>query len=55
MTWNDLVRVYFPNATNEECEYILWNRTAFPCSCDKDLIEKQLIEYKNKINNNKGD
>lgn len=47
MTWNDLVRKYIPSASDDECEYILWNRTAFPCTFDKDLIEEQIVEYIN--------
>lgn len=45
MTWRDLVRKYFPNASDEECDFILWNRTAFPFA-SVDIIEKQIKEYK---------
>lgn len=26
----DIVRVFFPNATEEEIKYILWNHTSYP-------------------------
>lgn len=48
MTWRDLVRKYFPNASDEECDFILWERTAFPVS-SIETIEKQIIEYRNNI------
>lgn len=31
LTWFDRVRSYFPNATEEQCEELLWNCTPFPC------------------------
>jgi len=43
MTWYDLVRKYFPNASDELCEYILWERTCFPI-CGREKVEKQLRE-----------
>lgn len=46
-TWHDTVRYYFPNATDEECDYILWEETCFPLSGEETL--KQLWEvYKNR-------
>lgn len=30
MIWNGLVRKYFPNATDELCDLILWETTSFP-------------------------
>lgn len=27
---NDIVRDYFPDATDAECDYILWEHTGFP-------------------------
>jgi len=29
-TWNDLVREVFPDATDEQADYILWEHTGFP-------------------------
>ena len=48
MTWIDLVRKYFPNASEEECDFILWNRTAFPMA-SAEAVEKQIKEL---LNNN---
>lgn len=28
--WNDLVRQVFPNATDDTCDYMLWEHTGFP-------------------------
>ena len=30
MTWIDLVREYFPDAADSECDRLLWNDTCFP-------------------------
>lgn len=30
MSWADLVREYFPDADDEMCDYILWERTCYP-------------------------
>lgn len=52
--WNDLVRKYFPNASDEEVDYILYNETAFPI-CGLETVVKQLEELKDrrsKGNNN---
>ena len=43
MTWNDLVRKYFPDADDETCDFILWEKTAFPCA-DAEHVEKQIKE-----------
>lgn len=32
MTWREVIRYYWPEKTNEECEYILWNETCYPFS-----------------------
>ena len=29
-TWGDLVREYFPDASDEEVGFILWEKTGFP-------------------------
>jgi hypothetical protein len=44
MTWNDLVRKYFPNANDKECDFLLWEKTAFPL-VPVEEVEKQLQEY----------
>ena len=43
MTWVDLVRKHIPNATGEECNYILWNLTCFPL-CSAEMVEAQIVE-----------
>ena len=43
MTWVDLVRKHIPNATDEECNYILWNLTCFPL-CSAEMVEAQIVE-----------
>ena len=50
MTWNDLVRKYIPNATDEECEYVLWNKTPFSITLNTKIIQDYIKEYTNKIN-----
>lgn len=30
MSWNELIRYYFPGATDEYCDYFLWCETPFP-------------------------
>lgn len=44
MTGNDLVRRYFPNANDKLCDFILWEKTAFPL-IPVEEVEKQLQEY----------
>ena len=44
-TWLDLVREYFPDATDEEGDYILWEHTAFPFASVKH-IEMQIAKYR---------
>ena len=43
MTWRDLVRKHIPNATDEECNHILWNLTCFPL-CGVEEVQRQLAE-----------
>lgn len=31
LTGNDLVREYFPEASDDFCEMVLWGQTCFPC------------------------
>lgn len=49
MTWDDLVKKYFPEASDDECDYILWEKTCYPMG-EVEVIEKQIEEYKDKIN-----
>ncbi|APH36078.1 hypothetical protein J5M77_04105 [Bacillus amyloliquefaciens] len=44
MTWIDLVRNYFPDANDKQCDFILWEKTAFPLA-SVEIIENQLQEY----------
>lgn len=30
MTFGEIVKEYFPNASDDEIEYILWERTGYP-------------------------
>ncbi|GIN35710.1 hypothetical protein CHCC14600_2579 [Bacillus licheniformis] len=41
MTWIDLVRKYFPDANDKQCDFILWEKTAFPLVL-AEIVEKQL-------------
>jgi hypothetical protein len=45
MTWIELVKEYFPNATEAECDYILWEQTAFPV-CGLNEVKRQLQALK---------
>jgi hypothetical protein len=47
MTWYDLVRKYFPDADDEFCEFVLWEKTCFPV-CGPEKVEKQLKELAEK-------
>lgn len=49
MTWIDLVKQYLPNATDKECDFILWEKTPFPISTDVKLIKNYLEIYVNEI------
>ena len=52
MTWIDLVKQYLPNATDKECDFILWEETPFPISTDVELIKTYLEVYANELKNN---
>ncbi|WP_303752923.1 hypothetical protein [Bacillus velezensis] len=43
MTWIDLVRKYFPDANDKQCDFILWEKTAFPLA-SVETVESQLQE-----------
>lgn len=42
-TWGDVVRKYFPDATDKECDFLLWEKTCFPMG-DREEIEEQLCQ-----------
>lgn len=44
MAWKDLVRKYIPDATEQECDYILWTKTAFPMD-RPEQVELQIKEF----------
>ena len=44
-TWRDLVRKYIPDASNEFCDYILWNESGFPEFGTVAEIEEQIKDY----------
>lgn len=41
MTWSDLVRKYFPTATDRDADFVLWEHTCFPMGSAED-VEEQL-------------
>lgn len=55
MTWFDLVRKYFPDADDKECEFILWETTEFPLvppeKVEERLKENQLMWLAEKRSN----
>ncbi|WP_433956968.1 hypothetical protein [Cytobacillus horneckiae] len=44
LTWNDLVRKYMPNASDSVCNFILWEKTAFPLA-SPEYIERQIENH----------
>lgn len=57
MTFKDAVLEYFPDASEEEVEFILWEKTGFPCFWDipkdgnteEECLRKQLLEFKESL------
>ena len=57
MTYSELVREYFPDATDEEVELILWGKTGYPefwnigvdGDTPEECLRKQLQDFKNKV------
>lgn len=57
MTWIELVRHYFPDVTDEQADYILWEYTGFPefwslnrwCPTPTARCRKQLRQLKYKL------
>ena len=50
MTWFELVRKYFPDASDDECDFLLWEKTAYP-ACSASHVENQLAELANDNHN----
>lgn len=46
MKWIDIVRKYIPDVTDQEADFILWERTAFPVA-GVETVELQIKEYAN--------
>ena len=50
MTYGEIVRKYFPTATDDKVDFILWEHTGYPCFWKDSDVEKclreQLEEYK---------
>ncbi|MCP4392671.1 MAG: hypothetical protein GY804_00095 [Alphaproteobacteria bacterium] len=42
--FEDLIRKFEPDLTDEECDFILWEKTAFPF-CDMETVEGQLKDF----------
>jgi hypothetical protein len=55
MTWNDLVRKYYRDATDRDCEFILWETTSFPFSSaervEQEIRDNQVIMLADRQNN----
>lgn len=43
-TFGEIVREYFPDASDEEAKCILWSRTGYPCFWTQDDVEAELRE-----------
>ena len=48
----DLVKYFNPNITNEAADFILWEKTCFPC-CTETTIEQLNEMFKDKIEDEK--
>lgn len=55
MTWNDLVRKYYPYATDDDCDFILWETTSFPMTSaervEQEIRDNQVIGLADRRNN----
>lgn len=49
MTWQEVIRYYKPDATDDECEYLLWNETCFPFSDETTLKQLEALLNKNQL------
>jgi hypothetical protein len=50
----DIAREYFPNMSEPDLGYLLWNETAFPC-CDEVYLREQLAKLRSKLKTGKLD
>ena len=46
MIYIDLVKEYFPDASDDEADYILWEFTTFPMVQGEDELRKQLQKFR---------
>ena len=46
MTYLELVKEYFPDASDDEADYILWEFTAFPLVWGEDELREQLQKFR---------
>jgi hypothetical protein len=44
MKWIDIVRKYIPDVTEQEADFILWEKTAFPVA-GLETVEQQIKEF----------
>lgn len=42
-SWGDVIRYYKPDATDDEIEFILWEKTCYPM--DSETTVKQVYQY----------
>lgn len=47
-TWGDVVKEYFPEASEEEVEYILWEKTPYPMIGEAG-VRSSLAELKQRL------
>mgnify|MGYP001608225562 CR=1 FL=1 len=49
-TFGEVVREYFPEATDDDIEHILWGQTGYPCFWETDdteaCLRKRLQEFR---------
>lgn len=50
-TWFDRVHKYYPNASDKECESVLWNATCFPFGTIE-MVDRQLRNGSRKSHRN---
>lgn len=48
-----VVKYYFPDKSDEECEFILWEETCFPFS-NEVMLEQIYEKYLNSLSNSPG-
>ena len=52
MTPQQIIRAAIPNASDEECDFVLWNRTAFPFQFKAKSLYKSASSFQRAHNNN---